>query len=75
MEESKSAMLFKLKPDIKAIESDKIGAIMKANKEKMKNNLGNLLANSKEKTFNRMKMRQNFLKKAESFHKPKEANK
>lgn len=69
IEETKSAISLKFKPEFKPFEHEKISAIMKANKEKMKNNLGNLLLNSKEKANNRIKIRQNLLKKAESFHK------
>ena len=54
------------------MESEKISAILNANKEKMKKNLGNLLQNTTKTQItpaNRVKLRQNIMKKAESFHK------
>lgn len=53
------------------METEKISAILNANKEKMKKNLGNLLQNTKLQIApaNRVKLRQNIMKKAESFHK------
>jgi len=70
LEETKSAMVLKMKPEIKTMESEKFSAILNANKEKMRKNLGNLL-NSKNQMqpANRIKLRQNIMKKAESFQK------
>ena len=62
----------RVRPEIKAMESEKISAILNANKEKMKKNLGNLLQNTTKTQIapaNRVKLRQNIMKKAESFHK------
>ena len=70
-DETKSALNLRVQPEIKAMETEKISAILNANKEKMKKNLGNLLQNSKTQIApaNRVKLRQNIMKKAESFHK------
>ena len=64
-------MSLRVRPEIKAMESEKITAILNANKEKMKKNLGNLLQNNKGQIApaNRVQLRQNIMKKAESFHK------
>lgn len=68
MEESKSAMTLKFRPEVKNLDSEKISAIINANKEKMKKNLGNLLQNCKNANpvNTRVKIRQNMLKNAES---------
>ena len=62
-------MLLKYRPDLKTVETEKISAILNANKEKMKKNLGNLLQSSNGKTTTRIKLRPNILKKADSFNK------
>ena len=69
MEESKSAMFLKHKPDLKGLEKDKIAAILNANKEKMKKNLGNLLQGNKDLSTNKIRLRQNIIKKGDSLNK------